>query len=101
MARSINFGTFAKAKELQQRILFTLFILVIYRFGTYIPVPGIDPEQFAQLFERQAGGILANMNAFAGGAIEANPASGNPSIRSARTWLPSRPSFAASKRVGV
>lgn len=70
MARSINFGTFAKAKELQQRILFTLFILVIYRFGTYIPVPGIDPEQFAQLFERQAGGILGNMNAFAGGAIE-------------------------------
>ena len=70
MARSINFGTFAKAKELQKRLLFTLFILVVYRLGTYIPVPGIDPEQFRVFFERQSGGVLGNVNAFAGGAIE-------------------------------
>ena len=44
----MNFGAFARAKELQKRILFTLFVLVIYRIGTYVPVPGIDPAQFAK-----------------------------------------------------
>ena len=40
LASNMNFGVFAKAKELQQRLLFTLFILVIYRIGTFVPVPG-------------------------------------------------------------
>ena len=70
LAQNINFGSFAKAKELQKRILFTLGILVAYRIGTYIPVPGIDPDQFRAVFENQSGGILGMVNIFAGGAIE-------------------------------
>jgi preprotein translocase subunit SecY len=70
MARNLNFGTFAKAKDLQARILFTLGILVLYRLGTYIPLPGLDPAQYASLFQSQAGGILGSMNLFSGGAVE-------------------------------
>ena len=70
MARNMNFGTFAKAKDLQARILFTLFILVLYRLGTFIPVPGVDPNQFAQFFQQQQGGMLGSLNMFAGGAVE-------------------------------
>ena len=70
MARNLNFGTFAKAKDLQARILFTLGILVLYRLGTFIPLPGLDPAQYASLFQSQAGGILGSMNLFAGGAVE-------------------------------
>jgi preprotein translocase subunit SecY len=70
MARNLNFGTFAKAKDLQARILFTLGILVLYRLGTFIPLPGLDPSQYAALFESQANGILGSMNLFAGGAVE-------------------------------
>ena len=70
MARSINFETFSKAKDLQKRIMFTLGILLIYRLGTFIPVPAIDPEQFRALFENQSGGLLGRFDMFAGGAIE-------------------------------
>jgi preprotein translocase subunit SecY len=70
MARNLNFGTFAKAKDLHARILFTLGILVLYRLGTYIPLPGLDPSQYASLFEAQSGGILGSMNLFSGGAVE-------------------------------
>ncbi len=70
MARNMNFGTFAKAKDLQARIVFTLFILVLYRLGTFIPVPGVDPAQFAQFFEQQQSGMLGSLNMFAGGAVE-------------------------------
>lgn len=66
----MNFGTFAKAKDLQSRILFTLFILVLYRLGTFIPLPGLNVEAFAQYFETQGGGMLGNVNMFSGGAIE-------------------------------
>lgn len=70
MARNINFGTFSKAKELQQRILFTLGILLVYRLGTFIPVPALDPVAYRQFFEVQSSGILGNMNMFSGGAVE-------------------------------
>lgn len=70
MARNLNFATFAKAKDLQARILFTLGILVLYRLGTFIPIPGLDPSQYAGLFEAQSSGILGSMNMFAGGAVE-------------------------------
>lgn len=70
LAKNINFDAFGKAKELQQRILFTLGVLIAYRLGTYLPIPGIDPAQFAQIFESQEGGILENLNLFSGGAIE-------------------------------
>lgn len=70
LARNISFNSFAKAKDLQQRILFTLGILILYRLGTFIPVPGLDPTAYADLFARQSGGILGSANMFSGGAIE-------------------------------
>jgi len=70
LAKNMSLDAFGKAKELQQRILFTLGILICYRLGTYLPIPGIDPAQFSALFQRQEGGILQNLNMFAGGAIE-------------------------------
>jgi len=69
LAASINFGALAKATELKKRIWFTLGALVIYRLGTYIPAPGIDPVVMEQIFEQQAGGILGMFNMFAGGAL--------------------------------
>lgn len=70
MARNINFETFSKAKDLQKRIFFTLAILLVYRLGTFIPVPGLDPIAYRQFFETASGGILGNMNMFSGGAVE-------------------------------
>ncbi len=70
LARNLNFGTFAKAKALQQRILFTLGALLVYRLGTYIPVPGIDPQAYAASFETASQGIAGMFNMFAGGAVE-------------------------------
>ena len=70
LARNLNFGTFAKAKALQQRILFTLGVLLIYRLGTYIPVPGIDPDAYAASFETASQGVVGMFNMFAGGAVE-------------------------------
>ena len=70
LAANINFAAFAKATDLQKRIWFTLIALVVYRAGTFIPIPGIDPAAFAQAFQGQAGGILGMMNTLGGGAIE-------------------------------
>jgi len=70
MARNINLSSFTKAKDLQGRILFTLGILLLYRVGTFIPVPGLDPAAYAQYFQSQSGGILGSMNMFSGGAVE-------------------------------
>ncbi|MGE0596955.1 MAG: preprotein translocase subunit SecY [Hyphomonadaceae bacterium] len=70
LAANINFAAFAKATELQKRIWFTLIALVVYRVGTFIPIPGIDPAAFAQAFQQQAGGILGMFNTFSGGAVE-------------------------------
>jgi preprotein translocase subunit SecY len=70
LAANINFAAFAKATDLQKRIWYTLLALVVYRIGTYIPIPGIDPAAFAQAFQQQAGGILGMFNTFSGGAVE-------------------------------
>ncbi|MGE5565114.1 MAG: preprotein translocase subunit SecY [Parcubacteria group bacterium] len=69
LAANMNFSAFQKATELHQRIWFTLGALVIYRLGTYIPIPGIDPTTFAAAFEGQAKGILGMFNMFSGGAV--------------------------------
>jgi preprotein translocase subunit SecY len=69
LAANINFGAFAKATELKKRIWFTLGALIIYRLGTYIPLPGIDPNVLASIFNQNAGGILGMFNMFAGGAL--------------------------------
>ena len=72
LAANMNLGVFAKAKELQQRLLFTLFILVIYRIGTFVPIPGMDMQAFQAAFDGGAagGGLLGRLNMFAGGAVE-------------------------------
>src|ERR1700760_65933 len=69
LASSINFGAFSKATELKNRIWFTLGALVVYRLGTYIPLPGIDPGILKDIFSRNAGGILGMFDMFSGGAL--------------------------------
>jgi len=69
LAANLNFSALAKAEELKKRIWFTLGALLVYRLGTYIPLPGIDPAAWEQVFRTQAGGILGMFNMFAGGGI--------------------------------
>jgi preprotein translocase subunit SecY len=69
LASNINFSAFAKATELKNRIWFTLAALVIYRLGTYIPIPGIDPQILTEIFQRNSGGILGMFDMFSGGAL--------------------------------
>ena len=68
-AANINFGAFAKATELKKRIWFTLSVLIIFRIGTYIPIPGIDPQVLDDIFRQQQSGILGMFDMFAGGAL--------------------------------
>ncbi len=70
LAANINFGAFAKATELKKRIWFTLGALIIYRLGTYIPLPGIDPHILQDVFRQQGGGILGMFDMLAGGALQ-------------------------------
>ena len=70
LASNLNFSTFAKAEDLKKRLWFTLGALLVYRLGTYIPLPGLNPEAFAQAFQGQSGGILGLFNMFSGGAVE-------------------------------
>lgn len=69
LAANINFGAFAKAEELKKRIWFTLGALLVYRLGTYIPLPGINPEALAQAFNQAQTGIIGLFNMFSGGAV--------------------------------
>jgi preprotein translocase subunit SecY len=63
LARSGKFG------DLRRRLVFLLLALIVYRIGTHIPIPGIDPAQMKQAFESQQGGILSLFNMFSGGAL--------------------------------
>ncbi len=69
MASNLSWSTFGKATELRQRILFTIGLLIIYRVGTYIPVPGIDGAELRQFMEDVASGLGGVVNLFTGGAI--------------------------------
>ncbi len=69
MASNLSWGAFGKAKELQQRILFALGLLIVYRIGTYIPVPGVDPVRLAEFFREAQAGIGGILNMFTGGAV--------------------------------
>jgi preprotein translocase subunit SecY len=69
LAANINLSAFSKATELKNRIWFTLGALIIYRLGTYIPLPGIDPHIFQAAFSNAAGGILGMIDMFSGGAL--------------------------------
>ena len=68
----MNMGSFAKATELHKRLLFTIMALLIYRIGTYVPVPGINSEAFLAFFQNPESqrGVLDMVNMFSGGAVE-------------------------------
>ncbi|PKR51630.1 preprotein translocase subunit SecY [Thalassospira marina] len=69
LAANLNWSSFSKATELKKRIWFTLGALIVYRLGTYIPVPGVDPSILADIFRQNAGGVLGMFDMFAGGAL--------------------------------
>jgi len=69
-ANNLNFGAFSKAEELKSRLWYTLIALVIYRMGTYIPLPGIDPHIWNDIFQQKSGGVLDMFNMFSGGALK-------------------------------
>jgi len=69
MAANMSWGAFGKATELRQRILFTLGLLIIYRLGTYIPVPGIDGAALRAFMEEAGAGIGGILSMFTGGAL--------------------------------
>ena len=67
---STETGFFSKKNDLRNRILFTVFILSVYRLGTYIPLPGIDPESLKTLMQSNQRGLLGMFNIFSGGAVK-------------------------------
>ena len=70
MAANLDMSAFGKAEELKKRLWFTVLALIVFRVGTFIPLPGIDPTVVAELFARNSGGLLGMFNMFAGGALE-------------------------------
>ena len=64
-----GFGAFAKADDLKKRLLFTLGALIVYRLGTFIPIPGIDPVALEDIFSQQSSGIIGMFDMFSGGAL--------------------------------
>jgi len=69
LAANMNMSAFSKATELKSRIMFTVLALIVYRIGTYIPVPGIDPAMLGEVFRKHGGGIMDMFNMFSGGAL--------------------------------
>ncbi len=69
LAKNANWGALAKATDLKSRLLFVMGALLVYRLGTYIPVPGIDPHVWNEIFTQRGGGILDTLNLFSGGAL--------------------------------
>lgn len=69
LAKNANWGALAKATDLKRRLLFVMGALLVYRLGTYIPVPGIDPHVWNEIFSQKGGGILDMFNMFSGGAL--------------------------------
>ncbi len=69
LASSFNLGTFSKATELRKRIWFTLAALIVYRVGTYIPVPGVDAAVMGEMMHSHGGGFLGMFDMFTGGAL--------------------------------
>jgi preprotein translocase subunit SecY len=70
LAANFNFSNLGKAKELRDRIFFTLAVLIIARLGTYIPMPGINPAEMLRLVNQQQGGLLDMFNMLSGGAVQ-------------------------------
>lgn len=70
LSRNANWGAFSKSTELKKRILFVVVALLVYRLGTYIPIPGIDPHIWKDIFQNQKGGLLDMFNMFSGGSLQ-------------------------------
>lgn len=70
LAANLNFGALGKAEELKKRIWFTLGALLVYRLGTYIPLPGINPDALQDVFRNAQQGIIGLFNMFSGGAVQ-------------------------------
>jgi preprotein translocase subunit SecY len=70
LAKNANWGALAKATELKKRLLFVVGALLIYRLGTYVPIPGVDPHVWNEIFTQKSGGILDMFNMFSGGALQ-------------------------------
>ncbi len=70
MAANLDMSAFSKADELKKRLWFTIMALVVFRLGTFIPLPGIDPNILSEVFSQHNGGILGMFNMFSGGALE-------------------------------
>ena len=70
LASNLNASVFSKATELKSRIWFTILALIVYRIGTYIPVPGIDPVALGEIFKAHGGGVLGMFDMFSGGALK-------------------------------
>ena len=62
-------GTFSQAKDLKNRILFTVLLLIVYRLGTYVPLSGIDPIALKEIMSTSQKGLLGMFNMFSGGAV--------------------------------
>ena len=69
MAANMDASVFSKATELKKRLWFTVLALIVFRMGTFIPLPGIDSRVLAEIFQRHSGGILGMFNMFSGGAL--------------------------------
>ncbi len=69
IANNLNLGAIGKATELRNRLLFTLGALIVFRLGTFLPIPGINPTALQQFFEQQSSGILGIFDTFSGGAL--------------------------------
>ncbi|MBL0849379.1 MAG: preprotein translocase subunit SecY [Candidatus Liberibacter ctenarytainae] len=67
---NLSFASFSKAKDLKDRILFTLIALLVYRIGTHVPLPGIDLVAYTKSFQSKSAGIFGLFNMFSGGAVE-------------------------------
>jgi preprotein translocase subunit SecY len=69
LAANLSLGVFSKATELKKRIWFTLGALIVYRIGTYIPVPGVDAAVMGEMLQQHSSGILGMFDMFTGGAL--------------------------------
>jgi len=70
IASSLSFANFGKATELRQRIWFTIGALIVFRFMSFVPLPGVNPQVLSTLFDQTRGGIIDMFNAFSGGGLE-------------------------------
>src|SRR5690606_11196571 len=70
IASSLSFSNFGKATELRQRIWFTIGALIVFRFLSFIPLPGVNPLILETLYDQTRGGILDLFNTFSGGSLE-------------------------------